>query len=54
MSAAEVMKINGHTQMTTSQRYITVNEHYEREGAKFIAAHVAGEMVQASPSDAIK
>jgi hypothetical protein len=34
MPAAEAMKITGHTQMTTFQRYVNITEEAARNGAE--------------------
>jgi Site-specific recombinase XerD len=53
MPAAEVMKISGHTQMTTFQRYVNVNEQAARRGAELLSAHIAREEKQTILSEAV-
>ena len=53
MPAAEVMKISGHTQMTTFQRYVNVNEQAERRGAELLAAHATQKEIQATVSNTV-
>ena len=38
MSASEAMKITGHTQMTTFQRYVNITEEAARNGAERLDA----------------
>lgn len=44
MPATEVMKISGHTQMTTFARYVNTNEQAARRGAELLAAFHAGHL----------